>query len=1019
MAIIKNGTLKPTFEETFDRRIHTIEWFTPSGEWKRIWDTIYPYNDAEILDDTLDCGGFQFVTEEQPYPDEEIKQLKQLTPIRILWDSADDFETEDHSTAFDKDLEPQINGEKPVKNPIWRYRVVDEINFHQTGRVFKFTVKTLEPTKLLELETCDTMTFTNKLGHDYVYGTEEAHPAIKREDGKEITKRMYCEYKNSNRYFTKIIRGKEYNLPDIGFYIDLTLTQPHTESGPFVLRITAPDGSFEEYRGKSGDAVSNPLPKTYCLSQEGSYSFKYRVQFPGPIFGIFEFIVETGLSIPIKPYLTVSSCLTRIVNFGKTRREEIDAPTFRISSDVLEKYKDVRAPEFHITRATMWEALKTVAGHVHCIPRLIWNEETNRYDTVIFDELGGTEQCVLKARFKNDTVARDLNKTLDSYCGQIESYVDNLVNTRNNDQGAIVVPYAGGWISARAADGQLEVKDDTVVFRVSPKPGYRVGKLEIRYKSGSSYKEADITPYVYEAAEYDTLSNFTGPYPNSTAYALRFKQGDNIITELAHCAEPGTPSEFKKTEAIILIAEMFGITIPSGNFTDIEYRITYLPISSARIIQKKPYKSELTPYTRFYNVAGNTIESDYLGENLKGAIARIGNDTELRTYMFDHCKDIPKPGQILDGMYITKVITEISSRIFIRATLWLTKNFNQKNEYVALDSNLRYYDVSEKQSVDRHINYSEDVIIGDQPGDYEIFISMFTKNAVDIFKKVFTGDIENEQISWAYFQGHTKHYNGFVPEEPKKILMPCLSQAMGNSLVFNFSCLDNYGADYQISENEYELSGKRRIQTLVPYGNIYGEFEAMTLKFGNYSGIGDAKRDGLVRSLPEWTYTEPPVGLLDTYGDDFLISKDSRECINFTYQIHFVANRESIVIGSALGQFNPLVTDNKGRKAKCYLLDKPLNKFADFIDVTGLTEVTSNPSETSDYGIFYLPEVKNESGSSKRGIAWVIEDVYESGVADKKHAKLIIGENLDIAANLSSKPIFFNFGSVNNFASPA
>lgn len=406
---------------------------------------------------------------------------------------------------------------------------------------------------------------------------------------------------------------------------------------------------------------------------------------------------------------------------------------------------------------------------------------------------------------------------------------------------------------------------------------------------------------------------------------------------------------------------------------------------------------------------------------MKGAIARIGNDTELRTYMFDHCKDIPKPGQILDGMYITKVITEISSRIFIRATLWLTKNFNQKNEYVALDSNLRYYDVSEKQSVDRHINYGDDVLIGDVAGANEAVISMSTKKSVDIFKKVFTGDAVNEQISWAYFHGYTKEYNGYTPDEPKKILLPCLSQAMGNSLIFNFSCLDNYGADYQISGKVYNANGKdenneditkyRTTQTLVPYGNVFGEFEDMEVLFGNGAGIEGF--EGLAQSLPEWKSQDLPTWLLSS---KFKISKDSRECINFTYQMHFVANRESIVIGSALGQFNPLVTFNKGRVAKCYLLDKPLNKFADFIDVTGLTEVISMPSETTTGCSFDLPAVKNETGSTKRGIAWVIEDAVEKGVVDKKHARLIIGENLEIPANTYTKPICFSFGTIDNDA---
>jgi len=131
----ENGVLSTTIPNQFDGQIHSVEWFH-NGQWRRIKDTIYPLQDTEVLDDTLDSGGFCFTNELSPYPDEwktdangrlvtdkngnkvenpdSIKFLKQLTPIRIIWDSNDDFKSADRNSAFDKDLQAQLSGKIPV-----------------------------------------------------------------------------------------------------------------------------------------------------------------------------------------------------------------------------------------------------------------------------------------------------------------------------------------------------------------------------------------------------------------------------------------------------------------------------------------------------------------------------------------------------------------------------------------------------------------------------------------------------------------------------------------------------------------------------------------------------------------------------------------------------------------------------------------------------------------------------------------------------------------------------------------
>ncbi len=695
----ENGVLSTTIPNQFDGQIHSVEWFH-NGQWRRIKDTIYPLQDTEVLDDTLDSGGFCFTNELSPYPDEwktdangrlvtdkngnkvenpdSIKFLKQLTPIRIIWDSNDDFKSADRNSAFDKDLQAQLSGKIPVKNPMYRYRIVDEVNIHGEGRLFKFTVKTVEATKLLELVQCDTMTFTNYLIRGdivpmslFAVGT----PYYPSEDDAKVG------------FKSRVIRtpfkvGSSYELP---FAKDVFELKKGKNYVYYSIDVKAPSSNKREQifysQHDSIKGWQDHGNRTVQFKECGKYSIYYEIIRTYSIGGTV-LSGKTGTRFDVEVFedylehttLTITRVLERILHAGETRRNHMEDQRFVLEDSLREKFKDYPSPEFCITRATFWEALKTVAGHVHCIPRLNWDEESNSFRIITFDELGQMEECKLKAMHNNHPIAWDIRKSLDSYCGEINTYVDNLVNTKDDIAGTIVEPYEGGWKSARASDGELIVKDDTVVFSMS-RPNMRVSKLEIRYDG----KEADITKYLFEAAEYKALSTFDGDFPNSTGRALKYEQGGKEITEIAHTGKKLTNfgigvSELLNKEAIRNIAEGEGINIPSGLFRDIQYRVTYSPISSARVVQDKPYIDDCNGYSRNYNVAGNMIESEYLGEHLKGAIARLGNDIEYRTYMFERGKDVPKPGTLLDGKYIMKATTQMSTVHFIKATLVLSND---------------------------------------------------------------------------------------------------------------------------------------------------------------------------------------------------------------------------------------------------------------------------------------------------------------------------------------------------------
>lgn len=62
--------------------------------------------------------------------------------------------------------------------------------------------------------------------------------------------------------------------------------------------------------------------------------------------------------------------------------------------------------------------------------------------------------------------------------------------------------------------------------------------------NGTNYN-IDITPYVYEAADYGILKSNRGYYPNSKSFAVYYTQGQKNIKGLFYQAEDEVSQYFK------------------------------------------------------------------------------------------------------------------------------------------------------------------------------------------------------------------------------------------------------------------------------------------------------------------------------------------------------------------------------------------------------------------------------------------------------------------------------------------
>lgn len=837
----------------------------------------------------------------------------------------------------------------------------------------------IEQTKILEGFLVDTMTFTNDLGRLYTNHAPIAQPVMSG-DGKRIIESSGGE--NAGK-LNEIDQFKTAMLPNH------TITIPKAQdlvTGKTYLSQTLIFSRVSLTVTKNGNEIKtgDGLSELEINLELGSYEIKYSGQLfyggaGGNVLNVSYYIQCITNTEPL-PKWNIASVVDRVLSIAETRRL-YQNPRFQLDPSQRERLAAINAPEFAFTSDTLKEVLDQIGGFIHAIPRLEGNK-------VHFDFLGETEMSNA-ANYKY--VTNTYSQNVESYCTKLDSRADNLVNIIDDAQGVITDPFYDGYKTVRTENVYARIEDSNMIIETKY-PIYDVKRLTCGIVPGQTYQGGDLTPYVFEEADYNRMSSTGGQYPNSKGYALYFTQGQNHIRGL-NLKFPNAISEALENYSIVNI-----LRNTSGhsdlNVTDyfgLAFQISYIPIYSARVEQSKScMKGMKTPRTLAYNQGANLIETRYYGENMKGVIARLGNVDRLRTFMGRKLTSIPKVGQLFDEeYYISSVAVEFDPYDY-KCTMELSKDFNRLSQYIGINSQKRYYEVSEKQAYEREINYSDYLVIGDS-------VSPFGTDAVTCF-----GDRGLNYITGIFVQSQSEvapltavtALCGDSSGENGTVTLPLVRAAMGNSLVLSFSYEDNYSAGNQaVYSSAGSVSGY--YQQGVQYSDVYGRTEVM--HFDMYDGrtapasYAEQLAEGTaIPAVGETGANNAPITTAtSSFSSPFVIEKDSKEAISFNYQIEFVTNRPSIVIGSAMARNCWFaVGAQSGHGAKLYILPNRLSKFADVVDLTGATLIESYEN-TEKCKISNSQIIFDPVSSTAAGKSWALVD----GATNE----LLIGENVSLA----------------------
>lgn len=605
---------------------------------------------------------------------------------------------------------------------------------------------------------------------------------------------------------------------------------------------------------------------------------------------------------------TARSVIERALILAEPLRKS-DCPRFWLNPTQAAEFEKIEVPEFQFTQSNLREILQGIGQYVHGEPRLKGHE-------IYYDMYGSSEQTEPYSVY----AAKEVSRTLDRYTTNIDSSVGNLVNSLGYAKGVFIEPFAGAALSMRCETMYARIEDSNMIFATK----FGINSVEkFEYYDDTNNKFYDITPYVFESADYNQMSSFSASYPYAKTYALYFVQGERNVRGFNFKQDDPLFPALKNYSIVNILTVVLGSEPKIGSYPKMQFRITYQAFMPARVQQNKSLIVAKKHFTTAYNQGQNVVESRYYGENLKGVIARLGNVDKVVTVVKQGLPIIPKVGTLYDDdYYISTVAVEVQPQT-TKITLALSQDFNRYSAYVSLDRQKRQYEISEKAAYESMLSYRDYAIIGDNATTYG-----------DALTKI------NEVVEFMQYQQDTNKPVTLLKAKGvdvdgnnlQEVALPCQPAAMGNSIVFISGYKDNYSA----GENAVEIITTKNNQTVrtysqqgVSYSDFFGNIEKLHLEY--YTGgkaIGEDNEFNLASTLPAANYLLPDDSPLITTGDNPLwVKKGSTEILGMNYQIDFVSNRRSIVIGSGFAKYCSLVNGYDDSAISLVLLKNRLNKF--------------------------------------------------------------------------------------------
>jgi hypothetical protein len=460
-----------------------------------------------------------------------------------------------------------------------------------------------------------------------------------------------------------------------------------------------------------------------------------------------------------------------------------------------------------------------------------------------------------------------------------------------------------------------------------------------------------------------------------------------------------------------------------GDVRDGQYRIEYVPMTSAFKMRSRKRAETTEEYIQPFNQRAEINSASAFGKNMYLTAQKTGVRQLTVVKNYTRLTDIPPLGAIVkhNGKRYRLIANKKkqTNTIYLQVTHTLSEDWTAKSKHVAVDQKYRNWNIPQDM-LWRNLYYEDCLCITKQPIDTshnEDTAGISLDNFMQLFKVSNANDKTIDTFAWL-FDGY------YINESAGEgVTLPCSTLGIGNSLVFSASMKDQLSAGLREAETNLceEARYCREDGTLdfarvvlsdgmangLYTGGVFSEYYGgeefadigrnalPTIKSGDFNGTPSA-----------WNMPKTPL-----FDKTFYLDKTAGEAIKFTYQVHLTPYDSEIVVGNTLAENNPLIKKWTGNRAfKLWLLREYLREGEDIVGENNNTAyeqtedgryfniVKQELSEEAlaQYGEVYHLSLKNTMidyllNDSNHYVAWAITD---------ENNKLYVGMNSSLNFDL-------------------
>lgn len=594
---------------------------------------------------------------------------------------------------------------------------------------------------------------------------------------------------------------------------------------------------------------------------------------------------------------TIGAVLTRLNNqlFTVPEEDKRDVP-FKFFFEPTEAWVGYTAPELFFTEQTLFEALEQIGQVIGGFPYLEYvSSGTYRLKFRMWDNPNTTH-------WETDEYQQIYEHTgIEGQANVVDSTVKNLLNVSENGENTAVYPAYDGY-KAVSTESSLYVIETADSFLKLPHPIAKVIKMECRVPSVK--KEGDYSRYIVEFDKWKTLRRVAiFPYPP--------KQYQNT------CAYYIYNTDIINIQNIKWIAKEIGTSDTS--IKKMVFKITYIPMISARIKKQRMSNEPMKPIMQPVNQPANIVNGGAYSTHLQGLVNRMsGYYRQIVKVIF---RDFANPthtlykiGDWLNGQIITEA-EHTYTNVNIISSYKTSREFNRRSEYVSFPHNIRQWSIPADDKVsDRNLHYSENLefSIGEKLSESNGLLTGYGRKIACNFTAKTEKIVSLAYLAWK----HQKQIDVDADDQSTNYaLASCSPIPMGRSIIMSWSAEDNGSMGSRSYDKFRDDEGpaaaddeaERQVFISYPSKDIYFQFKIANdiPSFYNFNTEYTGTNDEGSTNANFW-FTFPMSNKQQYqmvaplfYTGIFKIEKDLRERILFNFQLDFVGKNGTIVYDRA------------------------------------------------------------------------------------------------------------------------